>query len=97
MRQHQILADGLAKLHRYLDRWQLTEDGPRFHTKSSWLQPVQYCGESAMLKIAMTTEECRGAQLMVWWDGNGAVRVLAQEEHARCFLNMPPDVNRCLR
>ena len=82
MRQHQVLADGLAKLHLYLDRWQLTEGGPPFHTKSSWFQPVQYRGESAMLKLALTMEECRGARLMAWWDGNGAVRVLAQAEDA---------------
>ena len=79
MKQHQVLADGLAKLRLYLDRWQLTEGGPPFHTKSSWFQPVQYRGESAMLKIAMTIEECRGARLMVWWDGNGAARVLVHE------------------
>ena len=82
MRQHQVLADGLAKLHLSLDRWQLAEDGPPFHTRSSWLQPVQCRGESAMLKIAMTAEEYRGARLMVWWDGNGAARVLAQAENA---------------
>ena len=82
MRQYQVLADGLAKLQLYLDRWRLTEGGPPFHTKSSWFQPVQYRGESAILKIAMTMEECRGARLMVWWDGNGAARVLAQAENA---------------
>ena len=35
-----------------------------------------------MLKIAMTMEECRGARLVVWWEGNGAARVLAQAEDA---------------
>jgi len=82
MRRHQALADGMAKLQLYLNRWQLTEDGPPFHTRSRWRQPVRHRGESAILKIAMTTEECRGARLMVWWDGNGAARVLAQADNA---------------
>ncbi|WP_145577907.1 aminoglycoside phosphotransferase family protein [Yersinia mollaretii] len=80
--QQQAIIAGLAKLHLYLERWQLIGDGPAFHTASSWLQPVQHRGQPAMLKIAMTAQECLGAQLMVWWQGDGAARVIAQEEDA---------------
>ncbi|CNC61796.1 aminoglycoside phosphotransferase family protein [Yersinia intermedia] len=76
------LTAGLAKLHHYFERWQLAADGAAFHTPSSWLQPVLYRNRPAMLKIAMTKDECLGAQLMVWWGGDGAARVLEQEEDA---------------
>jgi len=35
-----------------------------------------------MLKIAREEEERRGGRLMAWWDGDGAARVLAQDDHA---------------
>lgn len=35
-----------------------------------------------MLKIAVEAEERWGAALMVWWGGEGAVRVLAHEGEA---------------
>lgn len=76
------LAEGAEKLQRYRERWQLTPDGDAFHTHSSWLQPVHYQGAPAMLKIAMESEERRGAVLMTWWDGHGATRVLAHEGDA---------------
>jgi streptomycin 6-kinase len=38
--------------------------------------PVVRRGVPAMLKVARSEEELRGASLMVWYEGNGAVRVL---------------------
>ena len=35
-----------------------------------------------MLKIAREEEERRGGRLMAWWDGDGAARVLAHDDHA---------------
>lgn len=35
-----------------------------------------------MLKIAVEAEERRGASLMVWWNGEGATRVLAHDDNA---------------
>lgn len=81
MEQH-AQAACLAKLHQYIERWQLVAEGEAFHTPSSWLQPVRYGVQPAMLKIAMTHDECLGAQLMQWWAGEGAARVLALEEEA---------------
>jgi streptomycin 6-kinase len=66
----------------YLARWGLTPDGAPIITHSSNLLPVR-CGEApAMLKIAVAPEERRGAALMVWWNGEGAARVLAHDGDA---------------
>ncbi len=67
---------------RYLSLWELTPDGAPIITHSSRLLPVRYKGVPAMLKIAMETEERWGGLLMVWWDGEGAARVLAHEGDA---------------
>lgn len=66
----------------YLSRWALVPDGAPTVTPSSRLLPVRYRGAPAMLKIAVEPEEQRGAALMVWWDGDGAARVLAREDDA---------------
>lgn len=66
----------------YLSRWQLIPDGEPIATHSSRLLPVRHEGKPAMLKIALETEERWGATLMVWWDGDGAARVLAHDSNA---------------
>lgn len=63
----------------YLLRWGLTPDGEPIITHSSRLLPVRTGSVPAMLKIAVEAEEKWGAALMVWWAGEGAVRVLAHE------------------
>jgi len=45
-------------------------------TASSDLLPVRRDGAPAMLKIARTREEQRGASILQWYAGEGAVRVL---------------------
>jgi streptomycin 6-kinase len=60
----------------YLGRWGLTADGAPIVTPSSSLLPVRRDGVPAMLKVARAAEERAGAGLMVWWDGEGAARVL---------------------
>jgi len=64
---------------RYLKRWSLTRDGVPIVTHSSDLLPVRQDGQPAILKIARAAEERRGANLMTWWDGDGAARVLAHD------------------
>ena len=66
----------------YLARWDLVPDGKAMLTHSSRLLPVLHRGEKAMLKIAVEAEEKRGGLLMVWWDGDGAARVLQHEGDA---------------
>lgn len=69
-------------IERWLVCWRLAPDGEPITTHSSILQPVKHHGEPAMLKIATGDEERRGAALMVWWNGEGAARVLAHEGEA---------------
>ncbi len=53
-----------------------------FRTHSSWLQPVRRGDVPSQLKVAFEDEERRGAELMVWWGGDGSARVLAHEGNA---------------
>ncbi|MFM0372003.1 aminoglycoside phosphotransferase family protein [Paraburkholderia aspalathi] len=66
----------------YLVKWDLLSDGEPIRTHSSRLLPVRQHGVAAMLKVAQEPEEKFGAQLMVWWDGDGAARVLAHDADA---------------
>ena len=66
----------------WLARWELVPDGEAITTPSSLLLPVRRHGAPAMLKIARAEEERRGGRLMAWWDGDGAARVLAQDDRA---------------
>jgi streptomycin 6-kinase len=66
----------------WLVRWKLVPDGEAIATPSSLLLPVRHRGQPAMLKIVREEEERRGGRLMAWWNGDGAARVLAQDEQA---------------
>jgi streptomycin 6-kinase len=66
----------------WLERWHLVADGAPTLTPSSLLLAVRRNGQPAMLKIAREEEERRGGRLMAWWDGDGAARVLAQDDRA---------------
>ncbi|MDN7142642.1 3'-kinase [Pseudomonas sp. JQ170] len=61
----------------YLQCWQLIPDGAPIITASSHLLAVMYQGQPAMLKVAHTREEQHGAEVMKWWNGEGAAQVLA--------------------
>jgi streptomycin 6-kinase len=66
----------------YLTRWGLTHDGDPIVTRNARLLPVRRHGLPAMLKIAVEDEERLGGQLMIWWEGEGAARVLAHHGDA---------------
>jgi streptomycin 6-kinase len=66
----------------YIKRWNLTPDGAAFATRACRLLPVRYGGEAAMLKLAFEAEEQRGPDLMKYWGGEGAARVLEHDGHA---------------
>jgi streptomycin 6-kinase len=68
--------------HEHLARWGLVPDGAPITTHSSRLLPVLRGGEPAMLKVAHAPEERAGAELMAWWAGDGAARVLAHAAEA---------------
>ena len=67
----------------WLRRWSLILDGEPFTTRfGSRLAPVRRESEAAMLKIAVHAEDRRGGELMAWWDGQGAARVLRRAGEA---------------
>jgi len=66
----------------YLDLWHLTPDGAPIVTHSGRLLPVRRGDVAAMLKLAADEDERFGGALMEWWDGDGAARVLARDDHA---------------
>lgn len=67
---------------KYLISWKLTPDGAPFVTPTSQLLPVRYNDTPAMLKIALSDEERNGGALMVWWYGQGAAKILANDGDA---------------
>ena len=72
-----------ARFEPWLTEWGLSRDGEAFTTKfGNHLLPVRYDGAPAMLKIAVHEEERRGGELMEWWGGIGAARVLARNGDA---------------
>lgn len=71
-----------AEWRTYFNLWRLIPDGAAIVTHSSRLFPVRRDGEPAMLKIAVIPEEKWGAELMVWWNGIGAARVLEHKDDA---------------
>ncbi|HVR55188.1 MAG TPA: aminoglycoside phosphotransferase family protein [Pseudorhodoferax sp.] len=66
----------------HVRRWDLVPDGPAIATRTAHLLPVRWAGAPAMLKLSHDPEERRGGALMVWWNGEGAARVLARDAHA---------------
>jgi streptomycin 6-kinase len=66
----------------YLAKWRLDPDGAPTTTRAARLLPVLRHGEPAMLKLSFEEDERLGGAVMEWWDGDGAARVLARDEHA---------------
>lgn len=60
-------------------RWDLLPDGEPFSTATSHLLPVLFRGQPAIVKHALVPQEQKGAQLLEWWQGNGAAPVYGRE------------------
>ncbi len=73
---------GRLMFDQYLKRWGLTPDGDAFASLSAHLLPVRQGDTPAMLKVSQAPEEQAGSQLLIWWEGDGAVPVLAHEGDA---------------
>ncbi|WP_207481795.1 APH(6)-I family aminoglycoside O-phosphotransferase [Arenibaculum pallidiluteum] len=69
-------------LETFLREWRLQPEGALVTTHSSWILPVRRDDTSAILKVARIPDERCGFQLMRWWDGQGAARVLVFAEDA---------------
>lgn len=72
----------MKRFEPWLARWSLTADGTPFDSLAGALLPVRRGDTPAMLKLFTAEEEKRGAAVMAWWDGDGAVRVLEHEAEA---------------
>jgi streptomycin 6-kinase len=77
------LRDAFApEVEALLQTWDMKPDGALVTTRSSWVLPVRQNAICAILKVARIADERRGYELMCWWDGAGAARVLASAENA---------------
>lgn len=66
----------------YLEKWTLFPDGKPIITPSSHLLPVKYQNTPCVLKVALIEEEQIGGEVMVWWNGQGAAKVLLHDDKA---------------
>jgi streptomycin 6-kinase len=66
----------------WLDRWGLTPDGAPISGTWAKLLPVKRGDQPAMLKAAMTREERHGLDLLAWYHGDGAVKILERGDKA---------------
>jgi streptomycin 6-kinase len=77
-----------------LTKWQLVRDGDVISTPHARLWPVRLPdGSAAMLKVSTETEERNGHRLLRWWDGDGAVRLLAHDHEAVLLERAQPGVS----
>lgn len=67
----------------YLDKWSLVADGPEMETPSSVIAPVRHGGRPAVLKLHKPgSDERRGYELLRYFDGAGAARVIEADDDA---------------
>jgi len=66
----------------WLQRWQLIPDGAPIAGTWASLLPVRRGEAPAMLKAAMAREEQHGLDLLAWYDGDAAVRILERADKA---------------
>ena len=66
----------------WLTRWELTPDGVPIAGTWASLLPVRRGGEPAMLKAGMTPEEKTALDLLAWYGGEGAVKILERGDKA---------------
>lgn len=67
---------------RAIQELALTRRGDAVRTPSSLTMPVDFRDQAAFLKVTNEPEELLGATALEYWDGVGAVRVLARFENA---------------
>jgi streptomycin 6-kinase len=72
-----------AILEKFLRLWEVTPEGVEIETRSSWLLPVRYGGNPAMLKVLKpSSDEHQAAALLRYFDGHGAVRLYHAQDNA---------------
>lgn len=70
----------------WLTRWNLDAAGEPIRTHASRLLPVLHQSQPAMLKLPAVEDERRGYLPLEYWNGDGAVRLLARSEHGEAML-----------
>lgn len=85
------MGDDLKDFEPWLALWTLVLEGDVMSmpvTRSRLLR-VRAGEQAAMLKLAHSADERRGASIMAWWDGQGAAPVLAFQDEALLMLRAP--------
>jgi streptomycin 6-kinase len=76
-----------ARVDEFLERWELTVDGPLMHGVAALVVPVVGGGRPAALKFQVLDEETEGEPVALRaWDGDGAVRLLAYDDGTGTML-----------
>ncbi len=77
------MIDAATPFAPLLMRWRLVTDGAPIETPTSNLLPVLHDGEPAMLKLLKpSSDEGPGIAALNWFDGDGAVQIIASEDDA---------------
>ncbi len=91
---NKLPVDELPPLDQYLTKWNLRRDGVVIETGSSWLIPVRRVDFPAMLKfLKPECDEQRGADLLRYFGGDGAVFVIEADEAAVLMERAGGDVS----
>jgi streptomycin 6-kinase len=81
-------------LERYSRLWNLALDGSLSETHMSWLMPVRHRGMPAMLKMPKpASDERSAASVLRYFAGDGAVRVIADDDGALLMERAEDDVS----
>jgi streptomycin 6-kinase len=75
-------SNDLALFAPWLTRWNLVPDGEVIVGTWAKVMPVRCNGEPAMLKAGLTDSEASALDLLSWYEGQGAVRLLERGDTA---------------
>jgi streptomycin 6-kinase len=85
------MGDDLKDFEPWLALWNLVPEGDvtSMPVTRSRLLPVRAGEQPAMLKLAHSPDQQRGAAIMAWWGGAGAAPVLAFQGQALLMVRAP--------
>lgn len=67
---------------RFATLWDCTRDGDAFSTLAGLVWPVERAGQKLMLKVVNSDDdEVHAAEILRYFDGNGAIRLIESEEN----------------
>jgi streptomycin 6-kinase len=77
----------------YFLKWRLVPDGEKIVARGALLLPVLQSGTPAMFRLATTPKAIEDANLMSWWRGDGAARVLLTDGKAQLLERATGDAS----